>query len=364
MIPARAALVASLLVVGVCATWASAPPSGADVCRHPAGDYEGGGGHKGPDPLLEKQWGLERIQVRQAWEEGATGKGAVIAVLDSGIDLGHPDLRKNLIEGADFALTQGCPGPQDEGGHGTHVAGIAAATKDNGIGVAGVAPDAKIMPVRVLGGESIQENDALAEAVADGIRYAADHGADVINMSFTVFPLVESPSSAQVVSEAIKHAWDKGVVLVAAAGNDVVLPCEYPASDPMVLCVGAVARDGVHSWYGSPLVKSETTLTLSAPGAHETLGCDTDEEIWSTYLPGPVHSCGTSGYFTNAGTSMASPHVAGVAALLAGRGLANDEIVECLTTTAINPITGQRGQFDPIYGYGEVDAAEAVTKCG
>ena len=182
-------------------------------------------------------------------------------------------------------------------------------------------------------------------------------------MSLGTSLLVESPTTAQVVTDAIEHAWDKGVVLVAAAGNEAAMPCEYPASNPMVLCVGAVDHEGKHSLYSNPLVKPETTSTLSAPGAQETLGCTSDEEIWSTYLPGPLHSCGTSGYYSAAGTSMASPHVAGVAALLAGEGLGNEEIVQCLTETAVNPHTGQRGQFDPIYGYGEVDAAAALEQC-
>ena len=360
----RALSVVCVTLVANLVSWGTATPSDADPCRYPSSHYEGGLGDKGTDPLMNKQWGLERIKAPQAWKEGATGKGSVIAVLDGGVDLSHPDLRKNLIKGADFALTPGCPGPQDEDGHGTHLAGIAAATKGNGIGVAGVAPNAKIMPVRVLSPEdSLQENDALAQAVAKGIRFAADHGADVINMSFGIFLVTESPTSAPVVSDAIEHAWSKGVVLVAAAGNEAAMPCEYPAIDPVVLCIGAVDHEGRHSAYGNPLVKSEPTSTLSAPGGQETLGCASDDEIWSTYLPGPLHSCGTSGYYSGAGTSMASPYVAGVAALLAGQGLANDEIVECLTKTAINPITGQRGQFDPIYGYGEVDAATAVTQC-
>ncbi|MDP9067926.1 MAG: S8 family serine peptidase [Actinomycetota bacterium] len=358
--------VVGVLLVAVVVSWGRATPSDAGACRHPAGQYEGGAAGKGRDPLFEQQWGLRRINAPAAWKQGATGKGAVIAVLDGGVDLSHPDLRKKLVKGMDFAVTPGCDGPQDEDGHGTHVAGIAAANTNNGIGIAGVAPDAKIMPVRVLGLEdAAQNNGAVTEAVSKGIRYAADHGAEVINMSFTIFPLVENPTSAQAVSDAIKHAWKKGVVLVAAAGNDFVLPCEYPASDPMVLCVGAVDRDGMHSWYGSPLVKSEPRLTLSAPGGSlaANFDCASDEGVWSTVLPGPEYSCGTSGYISWVGTSMASPHVAGVAALLAAEGLSNEEIVECLTATALNPHTGQRGQFDPVYGYGEVDAAAAVEQC-
>ena len=363
----RLAMISGLAVVAGILLLGGGSPTDAKVCRAPASAYDiGGSPGAGPvdDPLYEKQWGLQRVKAPAAWKKGATGKGAVIAVLDGGVDLSHPDLRKNMMKGADFAVTPGCPGPQDEDGHGTHVAGIAAATMGNGIGVAGVAPDAKIMPVRVLGlGD--QDIDAVHEAVARGIRYAADHGADVVNMSLGTFLLDESPTSGQVVSDAIEHAWNKGVVLVAASGNEAAMPCEYPAIDPRVLCVGAVDQDGMHSLYGNPVVKPETYSTLSAPGGSllANFDCTSDEGVWSTVLPGPEYSCGTSGYVSYVGTSMASPHVAGVAALLAAEGLGNEEIVQCLVDTAVNPHTGQRGQFDPIYGYGEVDAAAAVEQC-
>src|SRR5215212_1165890 len=129
----------------------------AATCEHPASAYATGGpsgAAGGPvnDPFFGEQWGLPLIKAPEAWAQGARGNGAVVAVVDTGVDTSHPDLKANLVAGEDFnpQAKQGCPGPQDEEGHGTHVSGIVAAVTDNGIGVAGTAPDAKVMPVRVL----------------------------------------------------------------------------------------------------------------------------------------------------------------------------------------------------------------------
>ena len=132
-----------------------APAANAQQCSPQSYSYDTGGAPGGGpvnDPLFAKQWALDQINAPEAWARGARGAGTTIAVVDTGVDLGHPDLNSKLVAGTDIVASNGdCPaGPQDENGHGTHVAGIAAAVTDNGIGVAGVAPDASLMPVRVL----------------------------------------------------------------------------------------------------------------------------------------------------------------------------------------------------------------------
>lgn len=323
------------------------------------------------DPLFSQQWGLKQINVSSAWRQGAFGKGVVIAVIDSGVDLSHPDLRKNLIRGVDLG-PEGepgdCPGPQDDEGHGTHVAGIAAALGDNGVGTIGVAPKAQIMPIRVIhlsdsqgtfGG--LNRIAEISRRIAEGIRYAAAHGADVINISMNVFFVRETPGSG--ISDAIRFAWDKGAVVVAAAGNNgghIGRFCDYPAADPLALCVGATDRNGDVTPYSNDPAKPTDDAAVLAPGGNDIVGgkCETSDLIWSTFLPSVEWDCGIAGYQTRGGTSMASPYVAGVAALLSGEGLDNREIVECLLETSSN-----NGAYDRATGYGIVNAGRAVSRC-
>lgn len=356
------ALVAGLLVLG------SGGPTEAKACRAPAGAYDRGGTPgTGPvdDPLYEQQWGLRRVKAPDAWKQGATGKGAVIAILDSGIDLGHPDLRDRLVRGVDLTDEQGCPGPHDESGHGTMVAGVAAASADNGIGIAGVAPEARLMPVRVATGlECSNCPDEIVDTsrtFAKGIRWAADHGAHVINISSTLFLVTDHPVEDDGLEQAIEYAWQKGSIVVVAAGNNVLPICDYPANHAQAVCVGATDEHGLPAAYSNQPVNSSSRLGLRAPGGRLGTSCDDPVDIWTTTLPGECSA--KSGYATSQGTSFASPHVAGVAALLAAAGSSNEEILGCLMSTAVNPVTGSRGQFDPIYGYGEVDAAAAVQGC-
>src|SRR3954467_1839681 len=155
----------------------------AASCNFPSSTYDTGG-QPGTgvvnDPLFPKQWGLDQIHAPAAWARGDKGAGVTIAVVDTGVDLNHPDLESQLVAGKDLVADSknDCPpGPQDENGHGTHVAGIAAAVTNNGIGGAGTAPDASIMPVRVLDADGSGDIDTIVA----GIKYAADHGAKVIN---------------------------------------------------------------------------------------------------------------------------------------------------------------------------------------
>ena len=362
--------VVGILLVAVVASWGAAPQvtAAGDPCSSPKAAYDRGGSPgRGVvnDPLFERQWGLQRVKAPDVWKKGATGKGAVIAILDTGVDLSHPDLRNRLVRGVDLTDEPGCPGPQDESGHGTMVAGVAAASANNGIGIAGVAPKARLMPVRVFTGSEGSSPDDIRDVnrtFAKGIKWAVDHGADVINISYTLMLVTDYPIEDDGLEKALSFAWGKGAVVIAAAGNNLSLPiCDYPANDVNVVCVGATDELGLPAAYSNQPVNSNGGIGLRAPGGRLALNCNDPVDIWTTTLPG---YCGDlSGYMTTQGTSFASPHVAGVAALLAGKGLANEEIVECLSATALNPLTGMRGQFDPIYGYGEVDAAAAVQEC-
>lgn len=322
------------------------------------------------DPHFGKQWGLVKIQAEKAWTT-ADGTGTTIAVVDTGVDVGHPDLATKIIDNpdADFVEPDGTctgtggnktcvqDGAQDANGHGTHVAGIAAAITGNGVGVAGVAPGARILPVRVLDAEGNGSTDQ----VAAGIRYAANHGANVINLSLG-YPTglgeaVKLVGGLAPVYSAIEYANSKGGVVVFAAGNNSAPVCAEPAAAPSVICVGSTDQRDLRSYFSN----GDATLMknyLMAPGG-EGLTCG--GEIFSTYLRGATTYCSSApGYEGAAGTSMAAPFVSGVAALLSSKGLGRAAIVNCIIKTADD--LGAPGR-DPVYGYGRLNAAAAVTGC-
>lgn len=320
------------------------------------------------DPYYAKQWGPQQVRAEQAWDT-STGSGAVIAIVDSGVDLNHEDLKGQLVRGATFV--DGCnpscgngdwkgpDGEPDGDEHGTHVAGSAAAATDNGKGIAGVAPNAKIMPVKVL-----EEGSGSFEDIAHGIRWAANHDADVINMSLGAIQGVQALVVTGLISDvqdAIRYANSKGVAVIAAAGNDAVPVCNTPAFDFGAMCVVATDKREAKAAYSSGGVDPEL-LTVSAPGGSILPICG--EDIVSTVPAGTGRStvCGyTKAYDEYAGTSMATPHVAGVAALLAAQGRSVDNIYDALTSTARQPETNVRGVFTPVFGYGIVDANAAVN---
>lgn len=295
------------------------------------------------DPLLGEQWALAAIDMREAWKV-TTGGGAVIAVLDSAVDVSHPDLHANIGPGVYDALARKRGPGSPAVDHGTYVAGIAAAAGGNGEGISGVAPDATILPVTVC------EATCPAEAVARGIRYATRHGADVINLSLYVGLIDEGLED---VLGAAAAARERGVVVVAAAGNNSEPYCVEPAAS--VLCVGAVGPSDSRPLYTNGDVAMQSDY-LVAPGGSDEGGCDT--MVVSTVSPSPQRACPAGTHYAySLGTSAAAPHVAGVAALLSSVGADASLIEDCILTSADD--LGPPGR-DPIFGYGRLNAAAAV----
>ncbi|MEV6301465.1 S8 family peptidase [Actinoplanes sp. NPDC051861] len=280
------------------------------------------------DPYREDQWDLDTMGVDTAWET-STGDGVVVAVIDSGVDAEHPDLAGQVLPGFD-TIDDVEGGGTDDNGHGTHVAGTVAAIAGNDEGVAGIAPDARILPVKALDADGA----GWMSDTAEGIVWAADNGAQVINLS------LGAPERSEAVSEAIGYARNRGVTVIAAAGNEREegSPTSWPAADEGVIAVAATDENDEYGEYSN----AGDYVDVAAPGS----------DIVSTYPGGD--------YDTMSGTSMAAPHVAAVAALLLGRDpdLSPDQIEDVLKDTAVD--LGEDG-FDADYGYGRVDAAAALA---
>lgn len=296
--------------------------------------------HAAGDPLRSHQWNLDMIGADAA-HATATGGGALVAVVDSGVAGGHPDLAGRLASGVD--LVDGDANPADGNGHGTHVSGIIAANTGNGVGVASVAPAATILPIRVLADDGSGSSDA----VARGIDIARERGADVINLSLgSEIPLIGA-MGGDATDAAIHRALAAGIVVVAAAGNNSMPVCEQPAAGDGLLCVGSVDRRRQRSFFSS----FGSGLGIVAPGGSALPA--PDEDILSTYPP--------AGYETLAGTSQAAPHVAGAAALLVSLGVRGRAAVDRLLATAAD--LGPSGP-DPEYGHGLLDVRAAVAGLG
>ena len=289
------------------------------------------------DPRRGEQWNLDQIEADAA-HATATGSGAVIAVVDSGVQLDHPDLAGQLLPGHDFVDNDATP--QDGNGHGTHVTGIAVAATGNGIGVASVAPGAKVLPVRVLDDSGSGDS----ATVARGIDYAREQHADVINLSLGSDVPIVGAAGGDEIDAAIHRALAAGIVVVAAAGNNGVPVCEQPAASEGLLCVGAVDKRGQRSFFSS----FGSGLGVVAPGGSGLPM--SGEDVLSTVPP--------SSYDVMAGTSQATPHVSAVAALLVSLGVRGQAAVKRILDTATD--LGTPGE-DPQYGHGEVNARAAVA---
>ena len=308
------------------AVYAAALALGAGLALPPAGASN--------DPGSERQWNLQKIGTEAAWGR-TTGAKVRVGIVDAGIDLNHEDLASRVVASTSCLKSQGdparCTGSgQDDVGHGTHVAGIIAANRDNGVGIAGVAPDSELVVAKVAdagGGINIEDANA-------GIRWVVDQGAKVVNLSLGDLLFVRTAALGTRLADAIEYAWSKGAVPVIASGNSGLFGAgigsqEY--GDIHALVVGATGPDDLVAEYSSPTGNARWALV--APG-----GASDGEEahkIWSTYWEKDKPNA----YGYMAGTSMAAPHVTGAVALLLAQGLSPQEAVERLLETADPTVT-------------------------
>ena len=283
------------------------------------------------DPDYSKQWNFRNINIEQAWDE-TKGDGITVAVIDTGVSK-VPDLKlTKFVKGYDFVNDKA--DASDDSGHGTHVAGTIAQSTNNGYGVTGIAYQAKIMPLKVLSGSG---GGTVAD-IAEAIKFAADNGADVINMS------LGGGGASNLMEEAIKYAHSKDVVIIAAAGNENKNSSAYPARYPQVISVSAIDAAGEKAPYSN----FGAGIDISAPG-----GSETGKIIQNTIDP----SSGQSVFVGFQGTSMAAPHVAGVAALIKATGVEKPtEVLDILKQSS------RKIQEDPLnhFGSGQLDAGAAV----
>ena len=274
------------------------------------------------DPHLTQAWGPRLVHAPEAWNMSTGRSTTVIAVVDTGVDARQPDLRGRVMRGWDFQNNDA--NPNDDNGHGTAVAGVAAAAANDGVGIAGMCWHCQILPVKVLN----SNGSGMHSNIAAGIVWATDHGADVINLS------IAGPTPSTVIADAVSYARNHGVVVVAAAGNEGTTRLFYPAALPGVISVAATtSADALYTWsnHGS-LVK------LAAPGCAYT------------GKPGPAWSwwCGTS---------FATPVVAGTAALIKSMqpSISRADLEKSLLKGTVNV----RG-----VSYGRIDAARALRAAG
>lgn len=285
------------------------------------------------DPLTAGQYSLDQMRVRDAWSL-SKGRAGVVAVLDTGVQANHPDLSGRILAGYDFVNND--TNAADDNGHGTWVSGIIAANPNDGYGIAGISWSDKILPVKIIGSDG---TGTTTDLVA-GIRWAADHGATVINMSIGGFPY------SQAVQDAINYAWNKGVVLVGAAGNNNRDEKFYPASMANVISVSATqVNDEFSHWssYGD-------AVDVSAPGSSvQTTNCTISACLHPDW--------GAHTYIS--GTSFATPNVSGVVALIRARNPAwtPSQVVSRLFSTVDD--RGYAG-WDKRYGRGRVNAYRAL----
>lgn len=286
------------------------------------------------DPFYDsEQWGLPKIRAPEAWDTVTGGSEIIIAIVDTGVDLSHPDLDDKIQSpGRDFVNDDYVA--QDDHGHGTHVAGIAAAETNNGLGVAGVSWGARILPIKVLDAKG----DGYYSNVARGVRYACNHGAKIINLS------LGGANPSQTLHDALQAVTQKGCLVTAAAGNGYGDGVDYPAKYAETIAVAATNQSDQQasfSDYGSE-------VDVAAPGV----------SIYSSLWTASSH---TYGY--KDGTSMSTAFVSGLAALAWSfcPELSADQVRGIIEGTAED--LGAPG-WDPYFGHGRIDAAAALEEAG
>jgi len=287
------------------------------------------------DPEIFKQWGLDKARVKEGWDVTKGDTAIILAIIDSGIDYNHPDLQGKIVNPYNsLSKLAELAQVKDDTGHGTHVAGIAAATINNSIGIAGIGGNIKIMPIKAGNNGSFTDAE-----IADAIYWATDHGARVINMS------LGGSGFSITLGNAVNYALNKNVVVVAAAGNESTSIPSYPAAYNGVIGVAATDQNDVDAWFSNYGIY----IDISAPGT----------SIYSTtptyYVPGFVNS-----YDYAQGTSMASPAVAGLAGLILSvqPNLSPAQVEDYLYKNAQD--VGTPG-WDELTGWGRIDAYKSLT---
>lgn len=286
------------------------------------------------DEYYSKQWNLHNINVEGAWLQ-TKGSGITVAVIDTGVTRVRDLKETKFVPGYDFVNDR--KEAKDDNGHGTHVAGTIAQATNNKYGVAGIAYEASIMPLKVLsdyGGGTVAD-------IAEAIKFAADKGANVINMS------LGGGGESQLMKDAIAYAHKKGVVIIAAAGNEGSNGASYPARYPYVIGVSALGSDGEKASYSN----FGAGVDISAPG-----GSDAGKILQETIDP---ENNDVGVFMGFQGTSMAAPHVAGVAALIEASGVKEpDQVLAVLQESARNIKEDGLNYF----GAGQLDADAAVKR--
>jgi thermitase len=288
------------------------------------------------DPLYDSQYALQRINATAAWSVTKGDPNLIVAVIDTGVDANHPDLQGKLVKGYDFLDNDATP--EDTVGHGTFVASLIAATGNDKNGITGVAPNVKIMPLRVL-----DESGGNSLTIARAIRYAVDNGAKVINLS------VGGPYPSQAVRQATDYAISKGVVVVAASGNDGNQrnAVEYPASFPNVISVAATNSSNKVASFST----HNSGVNVAAPGVNVLGARSSQNTICRPYQ--------ATAYCFASGTSFSAPYVSGTAALVLSVNpkLTPQQVDDILEKTATD--LGTSGS-DDYYGAGLINAGKAV----
>ncbi len=310
-------------------------PIGVDKIT-PAPPTAKGSGKYPNDPLFKRQWNLQQINIEPAWAI-TKGKGSIIAVVGTGISRVSDLEKTEFLEGYDFINDNA--DATDDHGHGTHIAGTIAQSTNNAFGAAGIAPEARLMPIKVL---SIGGNGTVAD-IAEGIRYAADHGAHVINLTMV------GNGNSIFLQKAIDYAHRKGALLVAPAGNSSRTAAAYPARYRHVLGVAALDRQG----HKAPYSNGGAGVDLSAPGGWIEGEDPAGGIIQNTF----DRKMQVSIFAPYQGTSMAAPHVSGVAALIHSIGVSDPGDI---STILMRSVTRVPHDARNDYGAGKLDAYAAL----